>query len=326
MKLENRVSMKQLRALLAVADTASFTMAARRLHITQPAVSMQIRELETIVGEVLVDGRREIRLTAAGEILSRRAREVMTALESAGVELLARRGVVAGTVEIVAVSTAEYFVPRLLAEFNTRYPDITFRLSVENRDGVHARLSEQRLVVAIMGAPPRSIPVRAVPFAPHLLSFVASPDHPLAGKTAVPPASLTDERLLLRERGSGTRDHLERYLKIHGVRPYRADELGSNETLKQAAMAGLGVALLSHHVFGMELAAGRLARLDVSGTPVVRQWNIVVRSDLSVTPAVQTLFDFLRGTGEELMRGMMEAGLAGAGPEAPGGAVGQNLD
>ncbi len=302
--------MKQLRALLAVADTASFTMAARRLHITQPAVSMQIRELETIVGDVLVDGRREIRLTPAGDILVRRAREVMTALESAGVELLARRGVVAGTVEIVAVSTAEYFVPRLLAELNARYPDISFRLSVQNRDGVHARLSEQRMVVAIMGAPPRNIPVTAVPFAPHALSFVASPDHELAGKKAIPPASLTDERLLLRERGSGTRDHLERYLKTHGVRPYRADELGSNETLKQAAMAGLGVALLSHHVFGMELAAGRLARLDVSGTPVLRQWNVVVRSDLTVTPAVRTLFDFLRENGETLMRDMMEGGLA----------------
>lgn len=310
MKLENRVTMRQLRALLAVADTASFTLAARRLHITQPAVSMQLRELEAIVGEVLLDGRREVRLTAAGEILARRAREVMTALESAGVELLARRGVVAGTVDIVAVSTAEYFVPRLLAEFGARYPDISFRLSVENRDGVHARLGEQRLVVAIMGAPPRSIPVRAVPFAPHALSFVAAPNHELAGKRNIPPASLTDERLLLRERGSGTRDHLERYLKTHGVRPYRADELGSNETLKQAAMAGLGVALLSHHVFGMELAAGKLVRLDVQDTPVLRQWNVVVRSDLSVTPAVQTLFDFLRDNGQALMRSMVESELA----------------
>ncbi|MCB1909636.1 MAG: LysR family transcriptional regulator [Rhodocyclaceae bacterium] len=310
MKLENRVTMKQMRALLAVADTGSFTMAARRLNITQPAVSMQLRELESVVGEVLVDGRREVRLTPAGEILVRRAREVVTALESAGVELLARRGVVAGTVDIVAVSTAEYFVPRLLAEFGARYPEISFRLSVENRDGVYARLSEHRLVVAIMGAPPRNIPVRATAFAPHALSFVAAPGHELAGKRAIPPASLTDERLLLRERGSGTRDHLERYLKTHNVRPYRADELGSNETLKQAAMAGLGVALLSHHVFGMELAAGRLARLDVQDTPVLRQWNVVVRSDLAVTPAVQTLFDFLRDNGAALMRSMMEGALA----------------
>ncbi len=310
MKLESRVTMKQLRALLAVADTASFTMAARRLNITQPAVSMQIRELEQVVGEVLVDGRREVRLTPAGDILARRAREVMTSLESAGVELMARRGVVAGTVDIVAVSTAEYFVPRLLAEFGERYPSISFRLSVENRDGVHARLAEHRMVVAIMGAPPRNMPVRAVAFAPHALSFVAAPGHELVGKKSVPPASLTDERLLLRERGSGTRDHLERYLKTHNVRPYRADELGSNETLKQAAMAGLGVALLSHHVFGMELAAGRLARLDVQDTPVLRQWNVVVRSDLAVTPAVQTLFDFLRDNGAELMRGMVESELA----------------
>ena len=167
MKLENRVSMRQLRALLAVADSASFTLAARRLHITQPAVSMQIRELEAIVGEVLVDGRRELRLTAAGEILARRAREAMTALESAGVELMARRGVVAGTVDIVAITTAEYFVPRLLAEFGQRFPEISFRLSVENREGVYTRLAEQRRVVAIMGKPPRNMPVRGIAFAPH---------------------------------------------------------------------------------------------------------------------------------------------------------------
>ena len=302
--------MRQLRALLAVADSASFTLAARRLHITQPAVSMQIRELEGVVGEVLVDGRREVRLTAAGEILARRAREIMTSLESAGIELMARRGVVAGTVDIVAISTAEYFVPQLLAEFGRRYPEIRFRLSVENREGVHARLAERQQVVAVMGAPPRNTSVRATGFAPHALSFVAAPGHPLASRRRIPPASLTDERLLLRERGSGTRDHLERYLKQHGVRPYRADELGSNETLKQAAMAGLGVALLSHHVFGMELAAGRLARLDIQDTPVVREWNVVVRSDLTMSPAVQTLFDFLNEEGEGLMSEMMGSGLA----------------
>lgn len=302
MKLESRVTMRQLRALLAVAESASFTVAARRLNITQPAVSMQIRELEAIVGEVLVDGRREVRLTAAGEIVARRSREVMTALESAGVELLSRRGEVAGTVDIVAITTAEYFVPRLLAEFGRRYPHINFRLTVENRLGVHARLAEQRLTVAIMGAPPRNMPVRAEVFAPHALSFVCAPGHPLAARRNIPPASLTDERLLLRERGSGTRDHLERYLKNHGVRPYRADELGSNETLKQAAMAGLGVALLSHQVFGMELEAGRLVRLDVQGTPVLREWNVVVRSDLVITPAAQTFFDFLRESGAALIR------------------------
>ncbi|TVO59296.1 LysR family transcriptional regulator [Denitromonas halophila] len=301
MKLEQRVSLKQLRALVAVADTGSFTLAARRLHITQPAVSMQLRELEAIVGEVLVDGRREIRLTLAGETLVRRAKEALSAIELAGIEILAGRGVAAGTIDIVAITTAEYFVPRLLAEFGRRYPDIRFRLSVVNRAEVYAMLDERRAAVAIMGKPPSGMAVRRIPFAPHLLSFVAAPDHPLAKKRNIPPASLTEERLLLRERGSGTRDHIERYLKRHGVNALRADELGSNETLKQAAMAGMGIAFLSHHTFSMEEAAGHLVRLDVQDTPVEREWNIVVRNDQPLSLAVTTLMNFLQSEGVDLI-------------------------
>jgi len=301
MKLENRVSLKQLRTLVAVADAGSFTLAARHLHISQPAVSMQLRELERIVGEVLVDGRREIRLTPTGEILLRRAREALGALELAGIEILASRGVAAGTVDIVAITTAEYFVPRLLAAVGRRYPDIRFRLSVVNRAEVHAMLTERRVAVAIMGTPPNNLPVQSIPFAPHPLSFVAAPDHLLAGKPDILPGSLVEERLLLRERGSGTRDHLERYLKSHGVSPLRADEMGSNETLKQAAMAGLGIAFLSHHTFAMEVETGRLVRLDVQGTPVVREWNVVVRSDQTLSLAVRTLLEFLQSEGVGLM-------------------------
>ena len=140
MKLAQRMTLKQLRALVAVADSASFTQAARLLHLTQPAISMQIRDAEAIVGQVLVDGRREIRLTPAGEILVRAARQALHGLELAEVELKARIGVAAGTLDVVAITTAEYFVPYLLAEFGRRFPDITFRLTVANREHVRALL------------------------------------------------------------------------------------------------------------------------------------------------------------------------------------------
>ena len=270
MKLAQRLTLKQLRALVAVADSASFTQAARLLHLTQPAISMQIRDAEAIVGQVLVDGRREIRLTPAGEILVRAARQVVHSLEFAEVELKARIGVAAGTLDVVAITTAEYFVPYLLAEFGRRFPDITFRLTVANREHVRALIQEQRCDVAIMGQPPRGLDLRRIPFAPHRLSFVARLDHRLAGRRHIPPAALTDERLLLREQGSGTRDNLERFLRAHGVKPLAADELGSNETLKQAVMAGMGIAFLSHHTFAMEVESGRLVRLDVADTPVIR--------------------------------------------------------
>ncbi|NTV12187.1 MAG: LysR family transcriptional regulator, partial [Zoogloea sp.] len=299
MKLAGRATLKQLRALKAVSDTASFTLAARLLNLTQPAISMQIRELEELVGEVLVDGRREVRLTAAGEILVRHVRTAINALDQAEVELKARRGVVAGTLEVAAITTSEYFVPQLLAAFGREYPDIGFRLSVHNRAGMLGLIRDRRVDLAIMGEPPGGLPLNHFPFAPHHLSFVAAPDHPLAGRKRIPPSALEGERLLLREQGSGTRVTLERFLASHDVKVMRADEMGSNETLKQAAMAGMGIAFLSHHTFAMELQSGRLVRLDVKGTPVEREWNVLVRADRAMTPAQQALLGFLQEKGAE---------------------------
>lgn len=304
MKLAQRLSLKQLRALVAVADSASFTQAARLLHLTQPAISMQIRDLEAIVGQVLVDGRREVRLTAAGELVLRAAREALDALERAEVELKARTGVAAGTLDVVAITTAEYFVPQLLAEFGRRHPDIGFRLTVDNRARVHALLQENRVDVAIMGQPPRGLALRRIPFAPHRLSFVARPDHPLAARRNVPVAALAGEHLLLREQGSGTRDNLERFLRVHGVKPLAADQLGSNETLKQAVMAGMGIAFLSHHTFALEVESGRLQRLDLHDTPVIREWNVIARGDRPMTPALEALLEFLQTEGAAMMREM----------------------
>lgn len=304
MKLAQRLTLKQLRALVAVADCASFTQAARLLHLTQPAISMQIRDAEGIVGQVLVDGRREARLTAAGEVMVRAARQVLQSLELAEVELKARMGVAAGTLDVVAITTAEYFVPHLLAEFGRRYPEISFRLTVANREHVRTLLQEQRCDVAIMGQPPRGLDLRRIPFAPHRLSFVARPDHRLAGRRNIPPAALTEERLLLREQGSGTRDNLERFLRAHGVKPLAADELGSNETLKQAVMAGMGIAFLSHHTFAIEVDGGRLMRLEVADTPVIREWNVVSRTDRPMTPALDALLEFLQSEGAAMMRAM----------------------
>jgi DNA-binding transcriptional LysR family regulator len=304
MKLIQRVTLRQLRALVAVADSASFTVAARLLHVTQPAVSMQLKELEDVVGDVLVDGRREVHLTSAGEVLVRQARHALDALELAEIQLKAQRGVPAGTLEVVAITTAEYFVPYLLADFGRKYPDIGFRLTVANREVVHQLLREQHADVAITGEPPRGLPLRRIPFAPHPMSFVAAPDHPLAARARIPPGALGGERLLLREQGSGTRANLERFLRAHGVKAARADEMGSNETLKQAAMAGMGIAFLSHQTFAMELAAGRLVRLNVLATPVVREWNVLVHEGRPSSPALLALLDYLKDEGAARLRAL----------------------
>lgn len=301
MKLAQRVSLRQLRLFIAVAETGSFTAAAKLMHVTQPAVSMQVHELESMIGEVLLDGRRGFRLTAAGEILLRHAREVITSLELAEVELKAMKGVASGTVSVGAVTTAEYFAPRLLAAFGEAYPDIRFRLTVRNRSGMADLLRERGVDVAIMGAPPTGLTLRRVPFAPDPMSFVVPPTHPLAGRKSVPPSALAGERLLLREQGSGTRAAMERFLRAHGVKLAKADEMGSNETLKQAVMAGLGVSFLSHHTFAIEAAAGRLSRLNVRGTPIEREWNLLVPADKRPSLAVEALVDFLQHQGRALM-------------------------
>ncbi len=306
MKIAQRVSLRQLRLFIAVAETGSFTAAAKLMHVTQPAVSMQVHELESMIGEVLLDGRRGFRLTPAGEILLRHAREVITSLELAEVELKAMKGVASGTVSVGAVTTAEYFVPRLLAAFGEAFPDIRFRLTVRNRSGMADLLRERGVDVAIMGAPPTGLALRRVPFAPDPMSFVVPPSHPLAGRKSVPPSALAGERLLLREQGSGTRAAMERFLRAHGVKLTQADEMGSNETLKQAVMAGLGVSFLSHHTFAIEAAAGRLSRLNVRGTPIEREWNLLVPADKRPSLAVEALVDFLQHQGRALME---ETGL-----------------
>lgn len=304
MRLAQRLTLRQLRALVAVADSGSFTAAAHLLHITQPAVSMQLKELEEIVGEVLVDGRRQIHLTSAGEILVRQARLALDALEFAELQLKAQRDMPAGTIDVAAITTSEYFVPYLLADFGRRYPDVSFRLTVGNREMIHKMLREQRADIAITGEPPSGLPLRRIPFAPHPLSFVAAPDHPLADRERVPPSALAGERLLLREQGSGTRANLERFLRAHSIKAVRADEMGSNETLKQAAMAGMGIAFLSHQSFAMELSAGRLVRLNVVDTPVMREWNVLVHEGRPPTPALVALLDYFQEEGAERLRAL----------------------
>src|SRR5690606_6111051 len=133
-------------------------------------------------------------------------------------------------------------------------------------------------------------------------SFVAAPDHPLAGRRNIPPAALAGERLLLRERGSGTRSNLERFLRAHGVKALRADEMGSNETLKQAAMAGMGVAFLQNRTFAMEVARGRLGSLEVQVSPVSRGWIVLVHAGRPPLPALEALLDYLQAEGAERLR------------------------
>lgn len=297
------VTLRQLAVFEALARHRSFSAAARDLHLTQPAVSMQVRQLEGAAGVALVEriGKR-IDLTEAGEELARCAREVQARLKDADDALGTLRGLRGGTLAIAVLSTAKYFAPRLLAEFRRRHPEINLRLAVNNREAVLRALSENRTDLAIMGQPPEGLALEARVFAPHPLAIIAPPAHPLARRKRLRLADLATENHLIREQGSGTRAAMERLFAQQGVRLRSSTEMSSNETIKQAVMAGMGIAFLSMHTIGLELKTRRLVTLPVAGTPVMRNWHVIHLTRKRLSPVAQTFKDFLLAEGAELVR------------------------
>lgn len=296
------VTLRQLKIFEAVARHLSFSRAAEELHLTQPAVSMQVQALEDQAGLPLTEqAGKKVRLTAAGEEVARQARRVAEQLREAGEALAALKGVETGRLKIGVVSTAKYFAPSLLAEFRRRHPGVDIQLTVNNRGAVVRQLAENDIDLAIMGTPPGEFDTVAAVFAEHPLVFIAAPDHPLAGKRRIDPGQLASETLLFREPGSGTRGALERFLAEHRVGAGPTMELGSNETIKQAVMAGLGISFISEHTIGLERAVGRLVKLNVTDTPVSRQWRLVYRTDKRLMPAATAFVEFMNREGSRLI-------------------------
>ena len=287
-------SLRRLRVFEAVARHRSFSRAAAELHLTQPAVSMQVQQLEEEIGLPLCEhmGRR-VDITAAGREVVDCARAVMLRVREAEESLAALTGAGGGELSIAAVSTAKYHVPKILAEFRRKYPEVRVRLSVSNREQVVRDLTENNVDLAIMGTPPRGLDTIAVPFARHPIAIIASPEHPLARKRRLPLARLSEETFLIRERGSGTRVAMERVFAERGFLPRETIEMSSNETIKQAVMAGMGVSFISMHTVGLEVAARRLAVLDVAGTPVMRDWYVIHRERKRLSPVAQAFKSFL---------------------------------
>jgi DNA-binding transcriptional LysR family regulator len=296
------VSLRQLTIFEALARHLSFSRAAEELHLTQPAVSMQVQNLEAMAGLPLTEqmGKR-IRLTAAGEEIAQLARRIGLQLRETEEALLAMKGAQGGRLLIGVVSTAKYFAPTLLAQFKRHHPGVELRLSVNNRDAVVRQLAENEIDIAIMGTPPNELDTVAEVFAEHPLVFICAPDHPLAKKKNISPAMLSREILLIRESGSGTRRALERYLEENKLTPGETMEMGGNETLKQAVMAGLGIAFISEHTIGLELSVKRIKVLDVLGTPVKRQWHLVHRAEKRLLPVASAFREFMRSEAAQLL-------------------------
>ena len=294
---------RQLRVFSEVARQLSFAKAAQSLHLTPPAVTMQIRELEGHVGLPLFDrSGRSVTLTTAGEYMLVYARKMLATLKDAEDTAARLLKLEVGTLTIGMVSTAKYFLPHLLAEFRREHEGIEIRLAVGNREQLVRMLHANEVDIAIMGRPPKELATRAEPFAAHPHVFVAPIGHPLAQPGRLAPQALQGQGFILREQGSGTRAAMEKFLLQAHIEPRITMEMASNETIKQAVIAGMGLSFLSLHTLGLELDNRLIALLDVEGAPVVRAWNVVHTLAKLLSPAAEAFRYFVLEHGEEYLR------------------------
>jgi DNA-binding transcriptional LysR family regulator len=283
-----KLTLRQLEILEAVARCGSFSRASAELHLTQPAVSMQIKQLESTLGLPLFEHMgREIRLTEAGQETLRSGQTIARELANLEQTLADLQGLKGGTLTVSAASTASVFAARLMALFRAQHPDVQISLNVVNRETLLRHMSENSIDLALMGTPPEGQHLSAQPFMDNPLVIIAATSHPLAEAKAIPLTRLLEEPLVGREQGSGTRNALEKFLSDHGL-PYKpAMEMNKNEAIKQAVEAGLGVGLVSLHTVQAEIASGQLCVLDVQGFPLKRQWYLVQREGKRLSPAAQ---------------------------------------
>ncbi|GAB4126390.1 MAG: LysR family transcriptional regulator [Sideroxydans sp.] len=288
------ITLRQLQVFECVARHLSHSRAAQELYLSQPAVSMQIKQAEQIVGLPLFEqsGKR-LFLTEAGRELLHYARSILQLMHEMETAFDAMKGLERGRLHIVAVSTANYFMPQLLAHFIRAHPKIQVSLSVANRDAVIRHLADNTADLAIMGQPPQGSDMLASPFLENPLVAIAAPPHPLAKKKRIKASHLASETFLLREPGSGTRAIVERFFESHSLPLPVHMEMDTNEAIKQSVQAGMGIGIISRHAIELELETGRLIVLDVEGFPIVRHWYLVQRKDKRPSVAVQEFERFL---------------------------------
>lgn len=297
------LSLRQLQSLAAIRKHGKISVAAKELGLTSPAVTLQLKQLEGSVGSQLFLRTRSGAIpTEAGNLLIETAQHVLSELNALEERLEELKGAKKGKLSLGVVSTGKYFAPRMIAEFEKQYPGIEVHLTTANRLDIIDALEKYEVDLALMGRPPKHFQVSATKFGDHPLVFVAHPQNPLGKKLDVAKKELLSHKLIAREQGSGTRMAFEIFMSdttssqdaFHTV-------MQSNETIKQAVMADLGIALISGHTIEQEVNNGLLKILDVVETPIRRDWYSVERSDRKPTPAMSAFNDFLRGEGMRLL-------------------------
>ncbi len=291
---------RQLRVFNEVAKNLSFARAAENLHLTPPAITMQVKELEGHIGMPLFErSGKKISLTTTGEYMLVYARKILATVKDAEDAAARLQRAETGVLTIGFVSTAKYFLMRLLAEFRALHPGVDIQICIGNRDQLVSMLQNSEVDIAVMGRPPKELQTRAEPFAAHPHVFVAAIDHPLAQRDHLSVEDLRPYDFIVREKGAGTRAAMEKFFEDTHVEPRMKIQLHSNEIIKQAVMAGLGLGFLSLHTIGLELEHKLIRMLDVEGAPVVRAWNVVHTHSKMLSPAAESFRYFMLEQGEK---------------------------
>ncbi len=290
------ISLRQLRVFEAVARLLSYSKAARELHLTQPAVSMQVRSLEEGIGLPLTEqlGKR-IFLTEAGREVFHYSHNIAGLLNDMEAVLAGLKGLEHGNLRIAVASTANYYSTQLLTRFRAIHPTITINLDVTNRQSIIAQLVANQIDLAIMGLPPEGLDLQTESFMENPLVMIAPPTHRLAGNgnKIIPLSDLAQESFVVREEGSGTRGAMERFFREHGLSPRLELVMSTNEAIKESVQAGMGLAVVSRHTVLLELETGRLVVLPVEHFPIMRHWYVVQRKGKHLSAVAQAFKEFL---------------------------------
>lgn len=288
------LTLQQLRLFEAVSRNRSFTRAAEELHLTQPAVSIQLKRLEEQVGLPLFEqvGKR-LYPTAAGEAMYDASLDILSRIGELKDVVSDLQGTVSGPLRLSVVTTTKYFMPHLLGAFLARYPDVEPKLRFTNRATVLQRLQDNQDDFVVMGQIPDHLALETYPFLDNVLVIVAPAGHPLAKRKGIPLTDIVRERFLVREQGSGTRLVVDQKLAEHDLKIEPYMELGSTEAIKQGVMAGLGLAALSLHSIALEHHAGLIEILDVQSFPLIRPWYAVHPQGKRLSLVARTFLDFI---------------------------------
>ncbi len=297
----HQATLHQLKVFEAVARHNSFTRAAEELFLTQPTVSMQVKQLTRSVGLPLFDqvGKR-LYLTEAGQQLLSASREIFDKLDQIEMTIADLKGLKQGKLRLAVITTAKYFVPRLLGPFCQKYPGIDIALQVTNHRGITDRLSENLDDLYIVSQLPEGLNLSSHPVLENPLVVLAPANHPLVGHKQIPIELLAEEPFIMREPGSGTRKSVQELFDRHGVSVKVRLELGSNEAIKQAIAGGLGISVLSRHTLALEGATEQLAILDVQEFPIQNQWYVIYPQGKQLSIVAQAFFEYLLQEAKEI--------------------------